>query len=193
MAETLATYKDMDTKLFESKDQVEKLKAYLDSINAFEDYKNTEIVFNEEFSKYGISFEKKHEKIFIDTHLILSNDFKELRRIGSYISEIGKAPYKIALKDNSTMEFDKLSSLISFIDTRGRKGLDISRFKGLGEMNPEQLWETTMDPERRSLYKINIEDAEAADELFSLLMGDTVGPRREFIEMNALNVRNLDI
>ena len=91
------------------------------------------------------------------------------------------------------MEFDKLSALINFVDTRGRKGLDISRFKGLGEMNPEQLWETTMDPERRSLYKINIEDAEAADELFSLLMGDTVGPRREFIEMNALNVRNLDI
>ena len=193
MVETFATYADFDGKIFESKADVEKLKAHLEKLNAFEDYKNVEIIYNEEFSKYAISFELKHRNILIDSHLVLSTEFKDLRRIGSYIKEIGSAPYKIKLKDESVMEFDKLSSLINFVDTRGRKGLDISRFKGLGEMNPEQLWETTMDPERRSLYKINIDDAEAADELFSLLMGDTVGPRREFIEMNALNVRNLDI
>ena len=193
MVETFATYADFDGKIFESKADVEKLKAHLENINAFDDYNNLDIIYNEEFSKYAISFELKHRKVLIDSHLVLSTDFKDLRRIGSYIKEIGNAPYKIKLKDESTMEFEKLSLLINFVDTRGRKGLDISRFKGLGEMNPEQLWETTMDPEKRSLYKINIEDAEAADELFSLLMGDTVGPRREFIEMNALNVRNLDI
>ena len=193
MVETFATYSDFDVKLFENKEDVEKLKAALEKINAFDDYNNLEIIYNEEFSKYAISFELKHRNILIDSHLVLSTEFKDLRRIGTYIKEIGNAPYNIKLKDDSIMEFEKLSSLINFVDTRGRKGLDISRFKGLGEMNPEQLWETTMDPERRSLYKINIEDAEAADELFSLLMGDTVGPRREFIEMNALNVRNLDI
>ena len=193
MVETFATYADFDGKIFENKAEVEKLKSYLENINAFDDYNNLDIIYNEEFSKYAISFELKHRKVLIDSHLVLSTDFKDLRRIGSYIKEIGNAPYKIKLKDESTMEFEKLSLLINFVDTRGRKGLDISRFKGLGEMNPEQLWETTMDPEKRSLYKINIEDAEAADELFSLLMGDTVGPRREFIEMNALNVRNLDI
>ncbi len=193
MVETFATLKELDSKTFETKEGIENLKNHLDKINAFESYKNIDITFNEEFSKYALSFELKHRKILIDSHLALSPEFKELRRIGSYISEIGTAPYKIKLKDDSIIEFAKLSELIHFVDNRGRKGLDISRFKGLGEMNPEQLWETTMDPEKRSLYKINIEDAEAADELFSLLMGDTVGPRREFIEMNALNVRNLDI
>jgi len=87
----------------------------------------------------------------------------------------------------------RISELVHFILERGRKGIAIQRYKGLGEMNPEQLWKTTMNPEKRALLKVTIEDLVEADEIFNTLMGDVVEPRREFIENNALNVRNLDI
>ena len=75
----------------------------------------------------------------------------------------------------------------------GEKGLDVTRFKGLGEMNSEELWDTSMDPEKRTLLQIRMEDAAAADEIFRVLMGDAVEPRREFIEKHALDVKELDI
>ena len=90
----------------------------------------------------------------------------------------------------------KISGPVTFVDAimaAGKKGITIQRYKGLGEMNPEQLWETTLDPEARSLLQVHIDHMEEADETFATLMGDVVEPRKEFIQENALNVVNLDI
>ena len=85
------------------------------------------------------------------------------------------------------------SELLDAVLAIGRKGLSIARYKGLGEMNPEQLWETTLDPDHRILLQVKVEDADVTDEIFTRLMGDVVEPRREFIQENALNVANLDV
>ncbi|HKX12044.1 MAG TPA: DNA gyrase subunit B, partial [bacterium] len=89
--------------------------------------------------------------------------------------------------------FATLREVKNFILANGREGQYIQRYKGLGEMNPEQLWSTTMNPESRTLLQVRVDDLVEADEIFTVLMGDQVEPRREFIENNALKVRNLDV
>ncbi len=108
--------------------------------------------------------------------------------------EAGAAPARsAAAKDVSGGRITRPSELLEAVFALGRKGLSISRYKGLGEMNAEQLWETTLDPENRALLQVKVEDADVTDEIFTRLMGDVVEPRREFIQENALNVANLDV
>ncbi len=127
-----------------------------------------------------------------DLEFLSSPEFKELRRLTEELENIGNAPYKIENGDVK-LELENFEDVIAFLMGQGKKGQSIQRYKGLGEMNPEQLWETTMDPERRTLVKVNVEDSVEADEIFNILMGDQVDLRRNFIEKHALEVKNLDI
>jgi DNA gyrase subunit B len=128
----------------------------------------------------------------IDRDLITSPEFKEVRKIFAELSNIGMPPYSVENgEENAQMR--SMTEVLNYFMEGGKKGLTIQRYKGLGEMNPDQLWETTMNPETRVLLQVRIEDAVEADEIFSTLMGDEVEPRRKFIEDNALTVKNLDV
>jgi DNA gyrase subunit B len=128
----------------------------------------------------------------LDWELLSGSDFQTLVKLRQSLTALRRPPYQ--LEDGSKKwEIPTLEELVQLVMEEGQKGLTVQRFKGLGEMNPEQLWETTMDPENRTLLQVNIEDAVAADEIFTILMGDKVEPRRDFIQNNALDISQLDI
>jgi DNA gyrase subunit B len=104
-----------------------------------------------------------------------------------------QTPYAVRLEGKEESKLATRQALIDHLMELGKKDLHIQRYKGLGEMNPEQLWETTMDTEKRTLLQVQINDKVFTDDIFTILMGDAVEPRRQFIEANALEVKNLDI
>jgi DNA gyrase subunit B len=128
----------------------------------------------------------------VDMELCLSPEFEELRRLAGELRATGSPPFTLTIA-GKVVNASTLRAAVEHIVRDGRKGLEIQRYKGLGEMNPEQLWQTTMNPETRTLLQVKLADAYTANEVFSTLMGDEVEPRRKFIEDNALSVRNLDV
>ena len=128
----------------------------------------------------------------VDLPFITGPEYRELVALREVVRRLGPAPYTVELEGGEVRTFT-VQEMLKAVQDDARRGLGVQRYKGLGEMNPEQLWETTMDPARRTLLQVRVEDAVEADEIFSLLMGEAVEPRREFIERNALEVQNLDI
>jgi DNA gyrase subunit B len=128
----------------------------------------------------------------IDFDYLSGPEWGELSGLYAAVAEIGAGPYKLQTGDGEE-EVDDVFAAVEGIKKAAAQGQTIQRYKGLGEMNPEQLWETTMEPSRRTFLQVRVDDAVAADEVFSVLMGDAVEPRREFIEKHALDVQNLDI
>ena len=123
--------------------------------------------------------------------LLSSKDFKSMQRFSADVESLVSTDSYIEKKSNK-VKVNSFSEVVDFLIDDAKKGQNFQRYKGLGEMNPDQLWDTTMDPENRTFLKVKIEDAIVADEVFSTLMGDEVEPRRNFIETNALLVDNLD-
>ncbi|PLX53181.1 MAG: DNA topoisomerase (ATP-hydrolyzing) subunit B [Desulfobacteraceae bacterium] len=174
------------------------------------DYSVSEIIWNNERNIYEMtvtpSFDKQKElrvvdlsrtikPLHISRNLVYSNDFQKGLMLSKDILKNDKPPFFIFNKedDKNAVRIDDKEQLLSYFINEGKKGLGIQRYKGLGEMNPTQLWETTMNPDKRTLLQVRVEDAVETDEIFTVLMGEQVEPRREFINNNALEVSMLDI
>ncbi|MCX6554982.1 MAG: DNA topoisomerase (ATP-hydrolyzing) subunit B [Candidatus Aminicenantes bacterium] len=158
--------------------------------------KNVEIKFDKEYATYVLDIEFEFNGVktgrVIDHAFLTGPEFSDIHEIYEKLAEVPPAPYYVMIgKENYTVENRK--ELVAFLFERLKKGLSIQRYKGLGEMNPEQLWETTMDPENRTLLQVAVNDFQESEVIFDTLMGNDASKRKEFILNNALNVRNLDI
>ena len=169
----------------------EKLRPILGAIGS-----EVIVAFNQEAGTYRLEVNKYvHGNLqccVVDTDFLSGGDYRQISRVSVMLAGLLGAGATIQRGEKSQV-VSTFKEALDWLLEEAKHGLNVQRYKGLGEMNPEQLWETTMDPQVRRLLKVQIDDAIAADEIFTTLMGDQVEPRRAFIENNALGVNNLDI
>jgi DNA gyrase subunit B len=177
---------------------VKELQAYLDS-QENETLRNYKFTIEEDVDhssnqlRIVVKTTARTKKFKLNSYFLNSPEFASLKNFYDGISKFMTSEFTYKKEKGELQNFKSLKDFSSFILEEGKQGAYIQRYKGLGEMNPEQLWETTMNPENRTLLQVKIEDMIEADQVFSVLMGDQVEPRRKFVEENALNVRNLDV
>ncbi|PPD28975.1 MAG: DNA topoisomerase (ATP-hydrolyzing) subunit B [Hyphomicrobium sp.] len=195
VAEQAAIGGAFDPALLQSADKANAAAAYvarrLDAIA-----EETESGWSGQFGNDGFVFKREVRGVLevhaLDRALLVSLDARRLNEKRAHLLEVYDKPAKLRRKDQ-VQEVAGPRTLLEGIYETGRKGLSLQRYKGLGEMNPEQLWETTLDRDARTLLQVKVGDVAEVDEIFSKLMGDVVEPRREFIQENALSVSNLDV
>jgi DNA gyrase subunit B len=186
------------------KNQIQKIGYLVDKMEWNEDRDVYEITVQpkDELKKEILiknPFISEVKPIVIGRNLIYSTDFQKVAILGKKIFPYDEPPFRVQNreigndKDTNLQEFDNKKDLLNHLIEEGKRGIQVQRYKGLGEMNPSQLWETTMNPEKRNMLQVRIVDAIDTDEIFTVLMGDEVEPRREFIQNNALEVSTLDI
>ncbi len=165
---------------------------------AIQGYKVGEIDYDMERSIHEMDiYDKSGKKLLVRVgrEILATNDYKRMLKNYEKIEQFDRPPFTVSSKQTDAKiktEFYNIIELLEFIISEAKKGINIQRYKGLGEMNADQLWETTMNPEKRIMLKVDIEDAEKTDEIFTLLMGEEVEPRRNFIQKHALEVSSLD-
>jgi len=174
---------------FETKKALEKLEDALEKTKIKMD---TKIEWDEEHSLYELLLGSGSSIRKLNWALASSPEYKRLHALHAIMKEYHRPPYTISTNGTKVAK-DTATEVLQHVLEEAKKDFAVTRFKGLGEMNPDQLWETTMNAETRTLLKVKLEDAVAADEIFTTLMGENVEERRKFIEENALDVRNLDI
>jgi len=192
----------IEPEVFKSESAVDKL---IDDLR--EEFKNSQInhlkkySFEKEFDsntelyslKVEVESSLRTKRFKIGLNFITSPEFNDLLNFYEGIKKYMQSSFTFQTDKIEEKVFENLKDFADYVIGQGKIGAYIQRYKGLGEMNPEQLWETTMNPDNRTLLRVDIDDSIEADQVFSVLMGDQVAPRREFVETNALNVRNLDI
>jgi DNA gyrase subunit B len=148
---------------------------------------------DEEHSTWNVVYhDASHGDRTIGAELAIQPEYKRMRVLAKQTAKNSQAPFTV-VKEGRRQTLPGWRELIGYLKGEGTRDVNVQRYKGLGEMNPEQLWETTMDAERRTLLEVKLEDAVECEEIFSTLMGEDVEARRKFIEENALDVRNLDV